>query len=129
MSNFVVNKDTITERLLSIVQPDFTANDIIKTKFSIWWNSNSTGLRLTYAGVEFFNKATIEYFDFDCNRVMIWRGDILLKMDKHILCPYYLSEKQNFARVYDSRIASLINLHGNIIDYVNSLDIKTSDLT
>lgn len=128
MTNFVVNKNLITEKVLSILKPDFTPSELEKAKFKFWWHI-SGGLRLTSAGTEFFNKADIEYFEFKFNKTLMWQGHNLLKMDKHILAPYFLSPKESLIRIYDGRIASLVSLYGDVIEYVNSLETKVKDLS
>lgn len=129
MINFILNKNLITEKILAIIKPDFTESELIETNFKIWWKSKSGGMRLTSEGVSFFGKANIEYYNFNCNKTNLGRGVTLLKFDKYLAAPYFLSTRGNFVRIYDSRIASLIHLYGSIIDYVNTLDTQTRDLT
>lgn len=129
MINFILNKNLITEKILSIINPDFTENDLIETNFRIWWKITSGGLRLTTEGVEFFGKANIEYYNFRCNKSILRQGGMLLKLDKYLPAPYFLSDRDNFVRIYDSRIAILIPLYGDIITYINSLETKVKDLT
>lgn len=129
MINFVLNKNLITEKILGIIKPDFTESELIETNFKIWWKITSGGMRLTPEGVAFFGKANIEYYNFNCNKTNLRQGNTLLKLDKHLAAPYFLSTTDNFVRIYDSRIASLIHLYGSIIDYVNTLDTQTRDLT
>jgi hypothetical protein len=134
MTNFVVDKAAITKKLLSIIRDgQYTQSDLDLALFK-WWSNirNNGGLKLTDDGHRAFNDAGLEHFDYPF--VGSHSSSLLLKFDRYMPCPYHLSihlgvTKKSYVRVYDSRIAMLIGLHGTVIDYVDSLDIKRTDLT
>lgn len=131
MTNFVVDKAAITKKVLSILRDgDYTQSDVELALFK-WWSNirNNGGLKLTDHGNLAFKEADLDHFDY---HFVGWSGSLLLKFDRYMPCPYHLHigvTKKSYVRVYDSRIAMLIGLHGSIIDYVDSLDIKHSSLS
>lgn len=133
MTNFVVDKTAITKKVLSILDMG-DDQDTYDHVYKLWWKNirQNGGLCLTEIGDSAFRKAGLEYYDIDCsNRKGPIPSDILLKMDKYLLCPYIpiLVKKDRFLRVYDSRVAVMIGIHGHLIEYLNSLSVKRTELT
>jgi hypothetical protein len=55
----------------------------------------------------------------------------MLEINKKIKCPYYLGvnkiegkKKKLYMRLYDSKIAMLIELYGNLIGYLDSIKVR-----
>lgn len=125
----------ITEALIEILeidqsQPKNSINDLLFK----WWATGRTGrgLRLTEDGLEAFTQAELEYFDFS-----VFEGDwkkglkkedmkkFTLKLGKKLKCPWYIGLKNQqaksaYIRIYDSKIAMMITLYGNFLEYIES---------
>lgn len=98
---------------------------------------NQKGLRLTSTGDKAFVSAGIEFFDMDFMelRAGSWYKTLMELNDK-ITCPYYLGvgvQKEKvgkgkhhpFIRLYDSKIAMMVGLYGNMKEYLESIRLKT----
>jgi len=96
-----------------------------------WWQTGarSDGLRLTDTGDTMFRIAEIEYYQYDFSVKLEegWHGYIL-DMSKKLKCPYYLGvlkqegkKGKPYIRLYDSKIAMMVSLYGNIDDYLKSV--------
>jgi len=104
---------------------------------------NREGMRLTTSGNAAFAAANLECFVFtiESHFHVGWVGwyGRLLDMSKKIKCPYFLGMKKNswsstkvlggtvsqetpHIRIYDSKIAMMIGLYGNMKEYLESLD-------
>lgn len=100
-----------------------------------WWaTGRQDGLRLTDDGNTAFSSAEIEYFDFEFKPIKEgWYG-FILELNKKIRCPYFigvqvltevtLRVRHPYIRLYDSRIAMMVQLYGNIEDYLVSIKLK-----
>jgi hypothetical protein len=133
MTKFVLDKKIITQKVLSVIQDDnYTQSDLEMSLFKWWSNIRSDGgLRLTDEGHRVFNDAGLENFGYHFDK---WTSSLLLKFDRYMPCPYHLdigaiASEKSHVRIYDSRVAMLIGLHGTIIDYVDSLEVKRADLS
>lgn len=95
-----------------------------------WWVNirKDGGFRLTDAGALAFDITDFEYFDFDfmiknSNVTLSW-SQYMLELNNKMPCPYYINiktidgKKSPYIRVYDSRIAMLINLYGSVDRYI-----------
>lgn len=125
-------KELITKAVLEQLEDNtWTVEDAMLK----WWMNTRKdgGLRLTdmgdlslrYAKIEFFN------YDFFIDKGSSWHL-FILDMNKKINCPYYIGvnkteNKKNhpYIRIYDSKVAVLISLYGNINDYLKSIKVKT----
>jgi hypothetical protein len=131
MTNFVVDKAAITKKVLSIIRDgQYTQSDVELALFK-WWSNIRTngGLKLTDQGHRAFNDADLEHFGYPFGK---WSTSLLLKFDRYMPCPYYIGHivpNKWHVQIYDSRVAMLIGLHGTIIDYVDSLDVKRVELS
>lgn len=97
-----------------------------------WWTTGrQEGLRLTDMGDFNFRLAKIEFYQFDLqsdikrnNSTSIEWNIFLMDCNKKIKCPYYLGAEKTkdiktpFIRVYDNKIAMLIQLYGSVTDYL-----------
>lgn len=129
MSDFVVDKSLITKKILEIIKPDHAHKDL-KWALSAWWKNIRIdgGLALTDAGMKAFQLADIDFAEFECKA--LYQSQIKLKLDRYLPCPYSEVYKKGtlYLRVYDERIAVLINLYGNIEKYIETLSIKRKEL-
>jgi hypothetical protein len=96
-----------------------------------WWATGSSGtaLRLTEMGDTMFRVAEIEFYQYDFI-VKIEEGHhgYILDMSKKLKCPYYLGvvkeqgkKNKPYIRLYDSKIAMMISLYGDIDSYLKSI--------
>jgi len=96
-----------------------------------WWQTGSSGtaLRLSEMGDTMFRIAEIEFYQYDFNVKLDegWHGYIL-DMSKKLKCPYYLGvtkeqgkKNKPYIRLYDSKIAMMISLYGDIDSYLKSI--------
>lgn len=102
------------------------ANDLL-TKW--WFTGRSGGLRLTERGDQAFKLAEIEFYEYEIpiGKIAITYHSFVLQLSKKISCPYYLdvNKKGKFIiRLYDSKIAMMVSLYGNLQDYLESVKIK-----
>jgi hypothetical protein len=122
-------KELVTQQLikeLDIDGPTWTQDEAMKK----WWmvQRPEGGLRLTEIGDLSFRYAKIEYYNYDFNIENGWHS-YLLDLNKKLKCPYYIGvnkvedSKKPFIRLYDSKIAMLVSLYGNISDYLKSVKV------
>lgn len=133
MTERVASKKYITELVLAEL-PDKhkldSSADALMVR--IWASGRQEGLRLTEYGDFIFRMADIEYYQSDFKlRDGISDHAYLLEINKKIKCPYYLGvnkiegkKKQPYIRLYDSKIAMMIELYGDIITYLDSIKVK-----
>jgi hypothetical protein len=129
MTKFVGDRGLITARVLSIVKPEYTPEDLEFARIN-WWKNIRTGggFGLSPVGDNRFREAELEYWDFDdgpINSTMSALG-YAVWADRLIQAPYYLyfSKRHKYIRVYDSRVAVIIGLYGNVSSYLKSLENK-----
>jgi hypothetical protein len=125
-------KELITETVMAQLKNDIWVYDEAMKK---WWMTvrSDRGLRLTEAGDLAFRYAEIEYYEYICNFEKDQsKHSIILELSKKIKCPYYLGvnklenkKNQPYIRLYDSRIAVMVSLYGNITEYLKSLKERT----
>lgn len=125
-------KETITEIILKELPDQYFENTSLeKIIFKLWVTGRTgKGLRLTDEGMRAFLAADITHYDYllDIKKVV---GEIdkkkvnefTLQLDKKIKCPFFLGiketgKKQAYIRIYDSKVAMMINLYGSIEDYL-----------
>lgn len=132
---FVRDKEKIVSVVLpllpgySVFEHERTVDYAMKT----WWtNIRSTGgLGLTAYGSKMFDAAGIESHQFEMGPSSSM-GNLAtsLILNQNMLCPYYFysERKTRIVEVYDSRIAMLILLCGDINEYITRLrDNKTEN--
>ena len=127
-------KQQITEAVLKEIPVQYS-NDhtlpIEEVMFRWWQTGRQEGLRLTPDGVVAFQLAEIEYFDCDFPAVDQSWHSFLLELGKKIKCPYFIgSKKPNgkknvpFIRFYDSKIAMMVALYGDLRGYLDSIKLR-----
>ncbi len=122
-------KSRITQAVLDQL-PEQSQLDLTIAAKSWWVNiRNDGGLRLTEVGKLYFALAEIEYFDLPLDykksitkNQTTWNA-FLMELNHKLTCPYYLGK--NIAggahiRLYDSKVAMMISLYGDVYDYVKS---------
>jgi hypothetical protein len=134
MSKRKTLKETITEVVLaqlpdSLIQEKNSSVD--KLLFKWWMTGRQDGLRLTDVGDLAFRTAEIEFYQYELKiQPETQYHAYILELNKKIKCPYYMGvnklEKRSFPyiRFYDSKIAMMISLYGNVNEYLDSIKVK-----
>lgn len=127
-------KEKITEAVLQeIPEPHsslYRELPISRIIFLWWYTGRQNGLRLTDDGVTAFELAHIEFYDINFQVKNISYATFLLELNKKIKCPYYIGVNKNdkakvfYIRLYDSKIALMLNLYGDLQEYLGSIKIK-----
>lgn len=123
-------KQIITEAVLKQLPDNVCSYDEAMKK---WWMNirSNSGLRLSDVGVLAFKMADIEYYEYELkiDPNVSWYN-FILDLNKKIKCPYYLGidkiSKPNkpYIRLYDSKIAMMISLYGDLHSYLNSIKVR-----
>jgi len=126
-------KHRITETVLAEIPKshriyhELPIEDVI---FKWWITGRQNGLRLTDEGVTAFQLAGIAFYDYDFTQDGKSYHSFVLELNKKIQCPYYLGVNKNdkskafYIRVYDSRVAMMLGLYGNLKEYLQSIQIR-----
>lgn len=121
-------KETITKAVLAQLPSSEFTPQVIKD----WWLTKSgDSLRLSQLGDMAFRHAEIEFFDLPIEITQNNWHKFIVDCGKKIKCPYYIgvnnndSKKKNtFIRLYDSKIAVVMTLYGDIHSYLDSIKVK-----
>jgi hypothetical protein len=125
MSNAVrkLSKTAITEAVFKNLPHTLPCSS--KEVFSMWWHNKlrSGSMRLTDSGDAAFTLADIEGWSFDLDlQPKINYYEHLKFLSEGIECPYFIyrdfENKKARIKVYDSKVAMLIGLHGSISGYL-----------
>lgn len=132
-------KVTFTEVIVKEL-PDsyFSGQTLEKIIFKMWVTGRTgRGLRLTEEGMQALHDAEITHYDYNLDiQKVIGQPDkkkvneFTLQLDKKIRCPFYLGmtqvgkKKQPYVRIYDSKVAMMINLYGSIEEYLKNTGIN-----
>ena len=120
------DRSVITEKVLSILNPEYTVDDLHNANVTWWKNIRSTGgYGLTYAGSQAFEKAEIEFQEFDEGpSSYMSMMSMSLALDAKMVTPYYFysHEKRRQVKIYDGRVAMIITLYETVGDYLKTLD-------
>lgn len=125
-------KRDITLAVLSQLPKDSEYHSIpLETLYFKWWQTGRAGrsLRLTDLGADAFEQAELAYYEFtfEINPKIvssITPRQFMLMMSKKMQCPYWIG--RNFktvmvVKLYDHQIAMLVNLYGDIFEYLESV--------
>lgn len=122
------NKKIINDIIISNLPADSKYKNIDETNlYLIWWTTgkNSDNLRLTPQGLEAFTEAKIDFYDYSLDgfidKNFLRSSHFLIKLKK-ISCPFFI--ERNYIRIYDSKIAMMINLYGSFYEYFKFLSTK-----
>lgn len=120
-------KQRITKAVLDQLVPTTDSLDKIINE---WWvTKSSEGLRLSAIGDMQFRQAEIEFFDLPLEAVTQanWHK-FIIDCSKKIKCPYYIGVNKNppkksqaYIRLYDSKIAMMVQLYGDLPSYLDSV--------
>jgi hypothetical protein len=134
MSKRKTLKETITEVVLAQLPDSLNHEKIIPVDklLSRWWmTGRQDGLRLTDTGDLAFRMAEIEFYQYDLKlKPETQYHAYILELNKKIKCPYYMGVNKDgkkafpYIRFYDSKIAMLISLYGNVNEYLDSIKVK-----
>ena len=132
MSERKSKKRIITDAVLAEL-PN-TDKPIDKIMFEWWMSGNSgDGLRLTSAGDVAFREAGIEYYQCEITLVGSTYYGFMVELSNKISCPYFLgaskivdsdTRQKPFIRLYDSKIAMMMTLYGDIRSYLDSIKVR-----
>lgn len=125
-----MTKETAKHRITKAVLEQLPEESRIPLEEALktWWYNirKEGGLRLSNLGNFSFIMAEIEHFDLpfptkkDGQVINIHK--FMLELNNKVPCPYYIhssnKDKKPYIRVYDSKVAMLITLYGDIFDYV-----------
>lgn len=123
-----MNKVQYTEILYNHIKDKLEPNiDISKLYKRYWVTGRSTkNLRLTDEGKNAFDMLDLEYFEFNLNTDTNRFNYHVINIGKKIKTPFWIGlrtryYKSAYIRIYDSKIAMLINLYGSFQDYLDSI--------
>jgi len=133
MTSVKSHKLIITEAVLSELPHNHTVDSTADgLMMRIWMSGRQDGLRLTEYGDFIFRMAEIEYYQSDFKlRQGTSEHAYVMEINKKIKCPFYLGvnkiegkKKQPYIRLYDSKIAMMIELYGDIVSYLDSVKVR-----
>ena len=126
-----MNKKLITEIVIKELPDDHPDKQLSLEKLIFkYWATGRTGntLRLNDDGYEAFIASDIQSYSYEINleqlqsKLNITKAtEFTLKIGKLLKCPWYLNpigKKTCILIIFDSKVAMFINLHGNILDYL-----------
>ena len=131
MPNRKTLKQTITEAVLA--ELPHTGKTVDKIMFE-WWMTATSGdsLRLSDLGDLHFKLAEIEFYQ--CPLKVTKKESyyfFITDLSKKIKCPYYLGvnkvegqKAEPYIRLYDSKIAMMMTLYGDIHSYLDSIKVR-----
>jgi hypothetical protein len=132
MSNTSI-KELITQAVVGQM-PDAWPAPTVEEAMKKWWQTGLRGdsLRLTEIGDMSFRISEIEFYQYDFTaKIEGSYHNYILELSRKIKCPYYLGvsksegkKNQPYIRIYDSKIAMMISLYGNIDSYLKSLKVR-----
>jgi hypothetical protein len=98
-----------------------------------WWQTGArgNGLRLTDMGDTMFRIAEIEFYQYDFTKKIEGSyHSYILDLSKKLKCPYFLGvnkqqgkKSQPYIRLYDSKVAMMVSLYGDIDSYLKSIKV------
>jgi hypothetical protein len=122
-------KYKITEAVLK--QLPYENQPLEKIIRSWWFTMNGDGLRLTPLGDKKFQEADIEHYVCPMKVTHYTWYKFVSDCSSKLKCPYYLgvNKKENeraepFIRLYDSKIAMMMTLYGDIQSYLESIKAR-----
>lgn len=133
-----MTRDSVKRRITkAIIEQTGSENSFdIDTAMRTFWLDirNEGGLRLTDVGDSFFKRADIESFEFPFRLQRITDKEpiysyqnLMLDLSLKVPCPYYIGRhkpNEPYIKIYDSKIAMMINLYGNIYEYLRNSQLR-----
>jgi len=125
---FITDRREISSVILQEIKPDYSDNDIDLACTTWWQNPRKIGgLMLNKIGDAAFKAADIECVDYpsDRNTISQYLG---IMLDRYMICPHFVDfskynykDQRIYIRVYDTRVALMIDLYGDFHTYFNTL--------
>jgi hypothetical protein len=127
------NKTKITQYVLDNLQNvDRYKSHTVDKVFLRWWMTgrSSEGMRITDEGKVVFEMAGITHYDIELKFSKDKKfkpQHFIIQCNKKIKCPYYLGLKLEdktkipFVRLYDNKIAVLVALYGDLMEYLENV--------
>lgn len=133
-----MTRDSVKRRITkAIIEQTGSENSFdIDTAMRKFWLDirNEGGLRLTDVGDSFFKRADIESFEFPFRLKRITDKEpiysyqnLMLDLSLKVPCPYYIGRykpNEPYIKIYDSKIAMMINLYGDIYEYLRNSQLR-----
>jgi hypothetical protein len=115
-----MNRNEYIEQLLSTIPAD--VREKIDTS-EWWWMPLQDQWRLTWLGYASFVDLGVESweFDFGITDLKPW---VYLTLSRNLKFPYYIvdNKKHNRLVLFDSKSAVIINLYGDLIRWIRTLN-------
>jgi len=126
-------KELITDAVIKQL-PQAWEEWTLEESLKKWWQTGARGdsLRLTEIGDTAFRLAEIEFYQYEFSKKIEGSyHSYILDLSKKLKCPYYLgANKQEgkksrpYIRLYDSKIAMMVSLYGDIDSYLKSIKVR-----
>ena len=88
-----------------------------------WWIATEDNWRLSWHGYDCLTKLKLESWEFDfvTKEIKPW---IYLTLSRKLQAPYYIVDNKKHAKlvIFDSQSAVMINLYGNLIRWIESIN-------
>jgi len=116
--------DIIYQKIQDKLEPNIHPNKLYK---KYWFTGRSTkNMRLTEEGKNAFDLLELEFFEFHLNTTTERFNYHVVNIGKKLKTPFYIGfrnryYKSAYIRIYDSKVAMLINLYGSFDEYLNSI--------
>ena len=130
-------RDSIKRRITkAILEQSSESNINLDSAMKTFWLDirNEGGLRLTDMGNSFFARVDIESFEFPFRLQKITDKEpiysyqnLMLDLSLKVPCPYYIGRhkpSEPYIKIYDSKIAMMINLYGDIYEYLRNSQLR-----
>lgn len=126
MNNF--DKVKVTQVIYDQLKDKLNPNTSVDTLIKAYWYTGKTSknLRLTEEGKLAFEHLNIEFYEYPVNLEKEKFIPYITTLGKKLKTPFYIGFKNRlyksaYIRIYDSKIAMLINLYGDFSEYLNTL--------
>jgi hypothetical protein len=118
----MLNKSLVTQQLVDKMSGDIQVT--LDQAMKEWWMNlrDHGGMRLSEVGYIAFNVMEIERWEYDLSAHKPLKASLYLALDQKLTCPYYIvAGKKAKLVLFGSREAMLLNLYGNIDQYIEML--------
>jgi len=118
----MLNKTLVTQQLIDKMAGDLQVT--FEQAMKEWWVNirEDGGMRLTEMGYIAFNVMDLERWEYDLHDHKPLRPSLFLALDQKLTCPYYIGIKKNPKLIlFGSKEAMLLNLYGNLDQYIGML--------
>ena len=125
-------KENITTAVVSQLPQGF--EQTVEEAMKSWWftGSSSDVLRLSETGDINFRIAQIEFYQYEFTpKAEDTYHSYMIDLGKKMRCPYFLGvnkvegkKSKPYIRLYDSKIAMMVSLYGNLDSYLKSIKVR-----